>query len=66
VYGSTINALINFAIVAAVIYFVVVVPMTTLSARFKDADAATSAPSDEAVLLTEIRDLLAAEQGRPG
>jgi large conductance mechanosensitive channel len=66
VYGSTINALINFAIVAAVIYFVVVVPMTTLSARFKDADAATPAPSDEAVLLTEIRDLLAAEQGRPG
>jgi large conductance mechanosensitive channel len=66
VYGSTINALINFAIVAAVIYFVVVVPMTTLSARFKDADAATPAPSDEAVLLTEIRDLLAVEQGRPG
>ena len=66
VYGSTINALINFAIVAAVIYFVVVVPMTTLSARFKDADAATPAPSDEAVLLTEIRDLLAAEQQRPG
>ena len=65
VYGSTINALINFAIVAAVIYFVVVVPMTTLSARFKDADAATPAPSDEAVLLTEIRDLLAAEQRRP-
>jgi large conductance mechanosensitive channel len=66
VYGSTINALINFAIVAAVIYFVVVAPMTTLAGRFKDADAATPAPSDEAVLLTEIRDLLAAEQARPG
>ena len=66
VYGSTINALINFAIVAAVIYFIVVVPMTTLATRCKDADAATPAPSDEAVLLTEIRDLLAAEQGRPG
>ena len=66
VYGSTINALINFAIVAAVIYFIIVVPMQRISARFRDADAATPAPSDEAVLLTDIRDLLAAEQRRPG
>jgi large conductance mechanosensitive channel len=66
IYGSTINALINFAIVAAVIYFVVVVPMQKISARFKDADADTPAPSDEAVLLTEIRDLIAADQRRPG
>jgi large conductance mechanosensitive channel len=66
VYGSTVNALINFAIVAAAIYFVVVVPMQTVAARFKGADADTPAPSDEAVLLTEIRDLLAAQQGRPG
>jgi large conductance mechanosensitive channel len=66
VYGSTINALINFAIVAAVIYFIIVMPMQTISSRFRDADAATPAPSDEAVLLTDIRDLLAAEQRRPG
>jgi large conductance mechanosensitive channel len=66
VYGSTINALINFAIVAAVIYFIIVVPMQRISARFGDADAATPAPSDEAVLLTDIRDLLAAERRRPG
>jgi large conductance mechanosensitive channel len=65
VYGSTINALINFLIVAAAIYFVVVVPMQALAAR-RGADAETPAPTDEAVLLTEIRDLLAAEQGRPG
>jgi large conductance mechanosensitive channel len=62
VYGSTINALINFAIVAAAIYFFVVVPMLALAARRKGADADTPAPSDEAVLLTEIRDLLAAQQ----
>jgi large conductance mechanosensitive channel len=61
VYGSTINALINFVIVAAVIYFVVVVPMQALAARRKGD---TPAPSDEAVLLTEIRDLLAAQQRR--
>ena len=44
VYGSTINALINFAIVAAAIYFVVVVPMQALAARRKGADADTPAP----------------------
>lgn len=59
VYGSTITALVNFVIVAAVIYFVVVVPMIRLQQRItRDADAATPAPSDEAKLLTEIRDLL--------
>ena len=60
VYGSTINALINFTIVAAVVYFVVVVPMQAMAARQAGgADAETPAPSDEARLLTEIRDLLA-------
>jgi large conductance mechanosensitive channel len=42
VYGSTINALINFAIVAAVVYFAVVVPMQAMAARrAKAADAET-------------------------
>jgi large conductance mechanosensitive channel len=58
VYGSTVTALINFAIVAAVIYFVVVLPMNAVTARMRRAEAETPAPSDEAVLLTEIRDLL--------
>ena len=59
VYGSTITALINFVIIAAVIYFIVVVPMTRIQQRFdRDADADTPAPSDEAKLLTEIRDTL--------
>ncbi len=63
VYGSTITALINFLIVAAVIYFVIVVPMARLTARrAAGADADTPAPSDEAVLLTEIRDLLRAQR----
>ena len=66
IVGTTITALINFVIVAAVVYFVVVVPMKTIMARSsKDADAETPAPTDEAVLLTEIRDLLKAQQ-RPG
>jgi large conductance mechanosensitive channel len=66
VYGSTINALITFFIVAAAIYFVVVLPMQGLARRRAAADADTPAPSDEAVLLTEIRDLMAAQGGRPG
>jgi large conductance mechanosensitive channel len=64
VYGTTITALIQFLIVAAAIYFVIVAPMVHLSERYgKEADAETPAPSDEARLLTEIRDLLA-EQPR--
>ena len=67
VYGSTVNALINFVIVAAAIYFVVVVPLQALASRRAGAtDAETPAPSDEAMLLTEIRVLLASQGGRPG
>ena len=34
-YGTFINALISFVIVAAVIYFLVVTPMNTMQQRFK-------------------------------
>ena len=65
VYGSTINALINFAIVAAVVYFVVVrADAGDGRAPRRGADAETPAPSDEAKLLTEIRDLLAERRPR--
>ena len=66
VYGSTLNALISFLIVAGVIYFLVVVPMRELARLRGDAaDVETPTPSDEAVLLTEIRDLLRAQEGGP-
>ena len=68
VYGSTITALIQFAIVAGAIYFAVVVPMQALAARRAAGRAPepdTPAPSDEARLLTEIRDLLAAGPPTP-
>ena len=66
VWGSTITALIQFLIVAAAIYFVVVVPMTKLNeVRAREERVDTPAPSDETKLLTEIRDLLRAQGGTP-
>lgn len=64
VLGSTITALINFAIVAGVVSFVFLVPMRTLEERRGTPDEPTPgpAPSDEALLLAEIRDLLRAER----
>ena len=63
VYGSTITALIQFAIVAAAIYFVVILPVRALEERrARGEEPGTAAPSDEARLLAEIRDLLAARR----
>ncbi len=39
VYGSTLTAIINFLIVAAVVYYVVVVPMSWLGERLEDAES---------------------------
>ncbi len=61
-YGAVINAVLYFVSVAAVVFFAIVRPMQALAARraagqVEEPD--TPAPSDEAVLLREIRDLLA-------
>ena len=64
VYGSTLTALIQFAIVAAAVYFVVVVPMQAMAVR-RGVEDETPAPSDEVVLLTDIRDALR-ERRDPG
>ena len=59
VYGSSINALISFLIVAAVIYFLVVMPMNALMARSAARRTRRRrAPPRRTRLLTEIRDLL--------
>ena len=62
VYGSTLTALIQFVIVAAAIYFAIVLPMQAM-ARRRGVEEDSPAPSDEAVLLTEIRDLLQRQRG---
>ncbi len=63
VIGSTLTALINFVIVAAVIYFVIIAPMTKLSER-RGTSEESPAPTDETLLLTEIRDLLREQRAR--
>ncbi|MFD6355531.1 large conductance mechanosensitive channel protein MscL [Nocardia tengchongensis] len=55
--GPIISAGINFVCVAAVLYFVLILPMNTLKSRFAKAEEEKTATELE--LLTEIRDLLA-------
>lgn len=60
--GSWINAVITFVILAAVVYFVIVVPYNKLQARRARGEEPTP-PSEEITLLTEIRDELRARSG---
>ena len=67
-YGAFINSLITFLTVAAAVFFFVVLPLNKLAARRARGEGAAEdepEPSEEAILLTEIRDLLA-EQGGNG
>ena len=60
-FGLLLTAIVNFLLIAAVIYFVLVAPMNRLkeaAAKRKGIDA----PASDNDLLVEIRDLLA---GRP-
>ncbi len=57
-YGAFINTLINFVIVAAVI-FIVIKGVNSLKRKEAEAPAAPAAPTTDQLLLTEIRDLLA-------
>jgi large conductance mechanosensitive channel len=67
-YGDFINAALQFLLVAAAIYFFVIVPIKTLTelqARRRAAgepQEVASVSSDEAILLREIRDLLSAQR----
>jgi len=58
-FGAWVTAVIAFVILAAVVYFVIVVPYTKAKERYFPASDEPGTPEDVA-LLTEIRDLLAA------
>ncbi|WP_024357547.1 large conductance mechanosensitive channel protein MscL [Leucobacter chironomi] len=67
-FGALIGALINFMIVAAVVYFVFVMPMNKLKSLQQAEQQEPEAPAgpSEQELLTEIRDLLRAEAAASG
>ncbi|MEZ5179059.1 MAG: large conductance mechanosensitive channel protein MscL [Acidimicrobiales bacterium] len=59
-YGIVIDAVIRFVSISAIVFFLVVKPMQAIAARRAAGEEPEPTPaSDEAVLLTEIRDLLA-------
>ncbi|GAB3132510.1 large-conductance mechanosensitive channel protein MscL [Tsukamurella serpentis] len=58
--GAVLTAAINFVLVAAVVYFLLIMPYTRMKERFAPEDLASE---DEVDVLVEIRDLLAAQAG---
>lgn len=62
--GAFLTALIAFLILAAVVYFFVVVPYNKLMERMRRGEEEVAmAPTEDVVLLAEIRDLLTAQRG---
>lgn len=59
-FGFFMNAVISFVILAAVVYFFVVIPYTKAKDKYFPSPVDEVGPSDEVVLLTEIRDALVA------
>jgi large conductance mechanosensitive channel len=66
-FGAVLAAVINFLVVAAAVYFVIVLPMNKVNdmrkARAGVVEETVPAPTQEQ-LLTEIRDLLAQRSAR--
>jgi large conductance mechanosensitive channel len=57
--GAVLQAILNFVIIAAAVYFVLVLPVNKLmEMRKQGEEPAPEAPSEEVLLLTQIRDLL--------
>jgi large conductance mechanosensitive channel len=66
-WGDFLNALISFALTAAVVYVAVVMPMKLLIERRMRGDEPGPVVPTEVELLVQIRDLLRAQQGQgPG
>jgi large conductance mechanosensitive channel len=66
-WPSFLNTLITFALTAATLYFLVVFPLNKLAERRKRGEEPpTAAPSEEVLLLTQIRDALVAGTASAG
>lgn len=67
-YGDFINFIVSFLVIAAAIYFLVVLPLNKLAERrarrLSEGEVAEpEAKAEDVVLLEQIRDLLQAQQG---
>ncbi|MFC8597882.1 large conductance mechanosensitive channel protein MscL [Isoptericola sp. NPDC057191] len=63
--GGFLNAVLNFLIIAAALYFAIVLPLNKLAERrARGKEEAPPPLAQDTVLLQEIRDLLAAQAGR--
>jgi large conductance mechanosensitive channel len=62
-YGEVINAIIQFLLIAAAVFFFIVKPVNMLNERRRRGEEPETELSDEAALLTEIRDLLRDRSG---
>ena len=63
-FGDVINAAINFVLVAAVVYFVIVLPVKHVQERRKRGQEPGPSEPTDVELLIEIRDLLRAQAQR--
>ena len=63
-FAAIITAIINFLIVAAVVYFMIMVPMKKLQERRRRGEEPGPAEPTDIELLTQIRDLLSQQQQR--
>lgn len=60
-YGKILTAIVNFFLVSLAIYLFIIIPMNKLTASMKkeEVEAPPAQPSEEILLLREIRDSLA-------
>lgn len=64
-WAAFVNAIITFALTAAALYFLIVLPMNKLAERrARGEEPEPEAPAEDVRLLTEIRDVLVAQQHR--
>ena len=62
-YGAFLTALVNFLLIAFAL-FMIIKAISAMQRKRADEPEEGPAPTDEALLLTEIRDLLRAQAGR--
>ena len=64
-WGAFLSQVVSFVLTAAVIYFVVVLPMKVVLERRRRGEETGPVQPTQLELLAEIRDLLRAQQGLP-